>query len=107
MSTAALGNDYVDNAKLTWHICARCLAWMATGEIRWLGLVGCCFPEPDGSNADLYQDFMDSGVLKCFRCWEKKDDCVVVSPCVPIWAILGRANPFASVPWSSVASSAI
>ena len=79
MSTTDVGNDYVDNAKLSWHVCGRCLAWMGKGDVRWLGMIGCCFPVPDAGNAQLFQDYMNSGVLKCFRCWEKDDACVVVS----------------------------
>jgi hypothetical protein len=92
MSTCDIGNDYVDNAKLSWHVCARCLAFFGTGDVRWLGVIGCCFPDPEGPNGTLYQEYIESGVLKCFRCWEKNDDCVVVSDGFPFLAILGRSD---------------
>jgi hypothetical protein len=84
MSSNDLGDDYVDNAEITFHVCARCIAWLAAGNWRYLGLVGCSMPVPIDENAALLEEFMGVGILKCFRCWNKGQTCCVVSrngPC--------------------------
>jgi hypothetical protein len=79
MSNTELGNDYVDNAVITFHTCSRCIAWMGDGHTRYLGRFGCCMPVLTDSNAKLYEEYTDKGVMKCFRCFNLGQDCCVVS----------------------------
>jgi hypothetical protein len=68
MSNTPLGNDYVDHAKMTFHVCARCVSWMGDGYSQYLGKHGCCMPVLTGNNADLLEEYTEEGILKCFRC---------------------------------------
>jgi hypothetical protein len=90
MANTNLGNDYVDNAELTYHCCARCIAWLADGYFRYLGKVGCCMPTLSENNAKDLEEYTAKGVLKCFRCWQMGGDCCVVSD----WVVLGNFGPY-------------
>jgi hypothetical protein len=79
MSNTDLGNDYVDNAIITFHTCSRCVSWMGDGHTRYLGQVGCRMPILTDNNAKLFQEYTDKGIMKCFRCFNLGQDCCVVS----------------------------
>jgi hypothetical protein len=96
MSNTAMGNAYHDNAKLTWHICARCLAWLGSGEHRFLGKVGCVMPDFSEAEEKEFKAFKDKGIMRCYRCFILGQDCCVVSIMDrfgPVWANLGHVNP--------------
>lgn len=100
MSNNDAGNVYWDHSVITYHICARCVAWLSKGDWRFLGKVGCRMVVPDGDTTLALQPQMDNGTMKCGRCFVRSDDCCAVSFWVkmdffgPFWAILGRSDPF-------------
>ncbi|KAF1934612.1 hypothetical protein EJ02DRAFT_461057 [Clathrospora elynae] len=74
-SATAIGNAYVDHGERTASPCARCVAFFAGGNVRYLGKTGCIFVPVTAENCKLWEhsvvhDEAGKPIQRyvCFRC---------------------------------------
>ena len=85
MDSTAVGNDMVENGVPIYYVCARCIAFYAGGEVKFLGKIGCICPPLTDANRHLYdtwlvevEDGSKHQFMRCFRCFLAQQECVAV-----------------------------
>jgi hypothetical protein len=80
LDSTAIGNNIIKNSRATDHSCTRCIAFYKEGTVEYFRKIGCHFPVVSKDiDSDLYKDWINQGVMKCFRCWNINADCSAVS----------------------------
>lgn len=85
MDTGKVSNLMADRATRSYHPCTRCVAYFATGEYRFAGKIGCCFPTVTDANSSLFRSWLfeaeagnDVQAVRCWRCFLTNSDCFAV-----------------------------
>lgn len=74
-----------DSCVMSRHCCTRCVSYFGTGQHRYAGKIGCCFPRVTEENAELFKAWLfevtsgeDVQTMRCWRCFLTNSDCYAV-----------------------------
>ncbi|KAB2099710.1 hypothetical protein AG0111_0g12048 [Alternaria gaisen] len=75
-SQSKLTNHHYDHRMATWHLCSRCIDFLAGEDVRFLDLHGCCMPNTmEEGGEDLYDTWKTEEHIRCLRCHLMKQPC--------------------------------